>query len=558
MYEQFWPLLLRQLEQKAPSIRARPNRLSHNYWTFTGPRPAGLFSEWVCSFPAAPRRLRAQVFFGSDEQRRGVDVIEMLTPHLGQLKEAYDRPEELHLETWATAAGAHMQRVSVSRLGEVGRVEEHDEYAEWFADRLVQLQTALHAVDEAVAADAVRPRVLGDPVALDPATDDVPSVEQSDVDVRTTALASVVDALAAEPLFHLSLGSRELFHSNLLGWMAEQFPEVMKGVLHDILEVDNASEASFVLREYKQIDLIVAFPGYRPVVFENKVFSLPDQSQLDRYARGNIPRALPDVAVTRVLLSLSEAGWPEDIYGSAGLEWRAFTYRALAERLGQASVTLGMSDAYSAQTVWHYAHLLELLTELIELVQPGTTDEPIDLPAPYVRELKRIRLHSTAAKMRTRHVAHLMQDDLRAAGLDTVRVTDGFAHGSAILETFVPLGDGDIVGWQFQGRQWRRCALFHSLDGRGPDAKARRAAHAAEVHGGWFRAGNTAEADAAKFNHFDPTFIYQPSRMENPTIAELRERALATTREAVDYAAAQAGGARSGQAIGQPASPNHD
>jgi hypothetical protein len=43
-------------------------------------------------------------------------------------------------------------------------------------------------------------------------------------------LARLVDALADDPVFAMSLGSRELFHSNLLAWFLDRFPIVRERV----------------------------------------------------------------------------------------------------------------------------------------------------------------------------------------------------------------------------------------------------------------------------------------------------------------------------------------
>jgi hypothetical protein len=54
------------------------------------------------------------------------------------------------------------------------------------------------------------------------------------------SLAEICHDLAAEPLLAASLGSKELFHSNLIGWLMERAPEVALAALEPWLEAQPA------------------------------------------------------------------------------------------------------------------------------------------------------------------------------------------------------------------------------------------------------------------------------------------------------------------------------
>src|SRR4051812_37530892 len=101
--------------------------------------------------------------------------------------------------------------------------------------------------------------------------------------VAARPLSAVVDALAASPLHALSLGSHELFFSNLLAWGTEQFPVEMEQALSPWLAAGGHGTKSNVRREWRNLDLVIQFPGYRPLVIENKSLSMPDEAQLRRY-----------------------------------------------------------------------------------------------------------------------------------------------------------------------------------------------------------------------------------------------------------------------------------
>ena len=116
------------------------------------------------------------------------------------------------------------------------------------------------------------------------------------------------DALRNSPMFQLSLSSKELFHSNLLAWLAEDpdtrdlFVEVLKlfGLEHSQAEklADGIRGNEYmVLREYKNFDFCICeklknwkedseeeyVPGRVVLVLENKFKSIPYEVQLKGY-----------------------------------------------------------------------------------------------------------------------------------------------------------------------------------------------------------------------------------------------------------------------------------
>lgn len=138
-------------------------------------------------------------------------------------------------------------------------------------------------------------------------------------------------ALTNEPMFHLSLHSKELFHSNFLAWFCEKRPSIAGEVFSAWVPGRGGQSAVRVQREADNLDLAIELPGLAPFVVENKVFAPPDEAQLDRYASGrmgglNQPSAL--------LLSLSPPFWDGDTYLSPnGLQWRHVSYSQLAVAL---------------------------------------------------------------------------------------------------------------------------------------------------------------------------------------------------------------------------------
>lgn len=120
--------------------------------------------------------------------------------------------------------------------------------------------------------------------------------------------ASTIRLLNDEPLAHIMLGHRELFHSNLLAWFFRFIPNAADQVFCS-LTTNNCTQSKAVRevhREKNNLDLLFRWPGRDPLVIENKVFSLPDERQLNEYS---VKAKKSGENPAFWLLSLSDPGW---------------------------------------------------------------------------------------------------------------------------------------------------------------------------------------------------------------------------------------------------------
>ena len=100
---------------------------------------------------------------------------------------------------------------------------------------------------------------------------------------NTIRVREICDALNSESIFHLSLHSKELFHSNVIAWFCDAYPEEAARVLANWTP-KRATSVHRIQRERKNLDLVIELRGLAPVIIENKVFSPPDEEQLDEYS----------------------------------------------------------------------------------------------------------------------------------------------------------------------------------------------------------------------------------------------------------------------------------
>lgn len=148
-------------------------------------------------------------------------------------------------------------------------------------------------------------------------------------------MRSLCAELDAEPLFHASLGSKELFHSNFLAWFVNHHGEAARAVFQSWSRTEPGSSAERTDRERRHLDLVIRLQDLAPIIIENKVFSPPRDTQLTEYAEDVASRFAPTPEF--VLLSLSDPRWPAGQRELGGQLWRYRSYGDLGAGLAAAA-----------------------------------------------------------------------------------------------------------------------------------------------------------------------------------------------------------------------------
>ncbi len=294
---------------------------------------------------------------------------------------------------------------------------------------------------------------------------------------------SICEALSAEPLFHLSLHSKELFHSNLLGWFCEKHPDAASGVFARWVPQREGSSGLMVQRERGHLDLAVELPGLAPFIVENKVFAPPDEAQLDEYAAGGLAGL---VEPTLVLLSLGRPMWDSGTYRSAsGLPWRHLSYADLANALDEVVENIG---GFDGELIAHYCSFIRTLHQLADVAGHVEEDDPIAVDHQTATLLRTIRLHDAVGKLRARvAIAAARSHTMPQLTGQGIHWKAGFTNGLPLVEAFLDRGDGDSLGWQYQDPQWRVVAITSHHQGRTDELRNRRHAYVAERYADWLR-----------------------------------------------------------------------
>jgi hypothetical protein len=201
-----------------------------------------------------------------------------------------------------------------------------------------------------------------------------------------------ISKLKKLPLFNMSLSSKELFHSNFIAWMVEEYPKEMSELFTNLLEKNieinlDTEKRGLVDREQRNKDLTISLENGKKIIIENKVKSLPDYDQLKKYSTDN-------KNTYYIILSLIKPAWLNDNnkkfkIENTNIEWLFINYKRLSEELDR----LGIENLY----VKDYIKFISLLSNFPNMISFKKTDkfEPIK----YYEKFKEIRLHDIYQKL---------------------------------------------------------------------------------------------------------------------------------------------------------------
>jgi hypothetical protein len=280
-------------------------------------------------------------------------------------------------------------------------------------------------------------------------------------------LRRVVAELAADPLYQLSTAGQELFHSNMLYWLATQHPAESAPVWArfgvDPPTTGGPDPRGVIRREWLHVDLYVdaGLPG-RKLVLENKILAIATAEQLVRY-RETLMQAAEHRAVDprdevtswRLLTLLPPAfSLPEP--------WDVVTYDDLVEPLEQTAAIL---EGDAAALVRGYAVLVARLVRLTSLVDIGQDlDVPVQLGPDLASALRESRLHALVRKLQAVRYAAILNSQRTAGGSGAPVVGAGLTRGEIFVECFAPAQSGRQFGWQVQNGQARLAMITGPAD----------------------------------------------------------------------------------------------
>jgi hypothetical protein len=236
-------------------------------------------------------------------------------------------------------------------------------------------------------------------------------------------IKELIESLKVNPIFHMSLGSSELFHSNFLAWLSEKSLSILLvGLISNksfLSKMNPNATAQLVQREYNNIDLLIGFThdGRNSLLaIEIKVKDILRPSQLKDYDSiidkiRTVEKIAPE-NVYKIALTLteSEGEFPN---------WQVITFQELNKRWCAAGSRLDGDAQVFFSYYQKFVHELScIVAKVTDISQPDLTkltpysrifypDEEINK-----RLTDDLRLHSTFGKRLANNLAYSLMKDV--------------------------------------------------------------------------------------------------------------------------------------------------
>ena len=330
------------------------------------------------------------------------------------------------------------------------------------------------------------------------------------------AIDNILERLEQSSMFHLSLGSKELFHSNFLYWLSIVDRDTFLSVMHSLAKVDKfwwedySQDNIEIRRESRNFDLSIyvkTYPEKRkdgeirevetwiPVlVLENKMKSLPRHDQLQEYTakafnewrqkkrNDNLANQWEEQPVSFILLSLFIT---EDFsanctythkYGKnkktilVKATWEKNSYADLHRFLS--AIRIGEENSLNQKILCDYCQFIKALNDLavnnwkineddsfVEKIYPWavegyTGDRQVQLRIDDIRQKVHYeQLKSLLEKALRTNGMKVMEAPFKKNSLDGLYYGTNFAHNIGILEISVKHGEESLF-IQLQGNSY--------------------------------------------------------------------------------------------------------
>ena len=203
-------------------------------------------------------------------------------------------------------------------------------------------------------------------------------------------MEEIIKNLNKSTLFRLSLGSKELFHSNFIAWVAENSLAFNQAIFEFLDLRECCIKPTTINREKEHIDLWIEYKIEAKtinVIIENKVKSLPYRSQLDSYAEKQEPtqkskkNGLSDTIDNHyILLSLYKPSFVDDndCYKSPFGNWKYLSYTQLAEIIKKHKEIIARDfedSLYAALIIDDYIKFIQTLNRLGEYIHSSAENK---------------------------------------------------------------------------------------------------------------------------------------------------------------------------------------
>ena len=310
---------------------------------------------------------------------------------------------------------------------------------------------------------------------------------------------NIIKNLKNNFLFQASLGSKELFHSNMLAWLLEQKNdrnefEVLKFFIKQFTGEDSPTfiEQEFlefrIEREEQNIDLTIKWKdgeNWKLIFIENKMKSIPTTKQLEEYdvkikkflkSKKKLQTNLKDhIELTRILsVRFLLTPFLSSIKNEAELiGWKSITYSNEILTFLKQIINFNYAIDDVPFILNKYISFIENQLKLLSLfaLDDLAIDKYLEKKYDYytenseeeeiqtknqMSEVRKLRLHDLVLKLAHSRIKEELENSFRLSNYE-LKVGTAFSNSSGIttVDTEIIKGCGYFIGLQLQGNQLR-------------------------------------------------------------------------------------------------------
>jgi len=338
-------------------------------------------------------------------------------------------------------------------------------------------------------------------------------------------LTKEIEILKNSPLFNLSLGSKELFHSNFLYWLANKYPHDTGRLFSKYLN-NGSGDVSISIgeREKENIDLYLNFKNDQKLFIENKVKSIPYRSQLEQYTKeqNNKNNAQNN---NFLLLSLTQPDF--DLTNIGGGKWHSINYAELGGLLK--NLIPKLKTVYEKNIVEDYINFISTLQNIEAAININFNEDKFDFNNGLIhQQLEKIRLADLYLKKKYELIAKELYRRLSEKFPNKVYleiwekagrlmpgfmfINSGMTRAQGLVEVMYTIKKGLCLGVQIQDNNYRKFVF-------GKNSK--KIAGLLKNQNKWFNFSNIGsdleeypKRSGKEFNKYNNEFFYRSIRLK--------------------------------------------
>lgn len=345
--------------------------------------------------------------------------------------------------------------------------------------------------------------------------------------IRKMTVPETITELKKSPLFNLSLSSKELFHSNFIAWICENYQISFGEILaNHFAEKFNFSDKKIisVQRETRNLDLTIEFNQIK-IIVENKVKSVPDRQQLIDYkGKSNSNNIFVLLTIIKPSFELKDLGW------------ELLTYRDLGILLS--NLIDRITDDYHKKIIKDYIYFINNLSDLLKPLSLNIEKSYYNFYGSDYKLFKEIRLHDLYIKYNyaelVKEIEKYLKSNLTSKevkigkrySLETNRnkvvISTTLVNGKGIINIDFSDQDEIIYGIMLDGGRYN-----HYLDAWGEKEKEKIGiADNLQLNKKWFlfdfvNENEVYPKNGKNYNRFGKSMIYRSIKLNNDTLLSI-------------------------------------